>query len=90
MSDLFKDRPMKPMDTAVYWVEYIAKHGNILQSPAIRLNWWQRNLWDVYGFLFASVASALYIAIVALRELKNWVFGSKSCSKDSGDFKKNK
>ncbi|KAK0092119.1 hypothetical protein PV326_002159 [Microctonus aethiopoides] len=49
LSALFNDRPMTAMDTAIYWVEYAARHGNILKSPATHLTWWQYYLIDVYA-----------------------------------------
>ncbi|XP_015110869.1 UDP-glucuronosyltransferase [Diachasma alloeum] len=61
MSKLFFDRPMNAIDTAVYWVEYTAKHGTVLKSPATELTWWQFYLLDVYGFILSSLLLTLYI-----------------------------
>ncbi|KZC13026.1 PREDICTED: UDP-glucuronosyltransferase 2A3-like [Dufourea novaeangliae] len=80
-SELFKDRPIKPIDLAVYVVEYTARHGNVLQSPVIELNWWQRNLLDVYGFLLACVVSVLAVLVLVLRKLTKLVFGCNSCTR---------
>ncbi|XP_076243342.1 uncharacterized protein LOC143184768 [Calliopsis andreniformis] len=93
LSALYKERPMSPIDTAIYWIEYVAKYGNILQSPAVHLNWWQLNLLDVYGFILACVAIVLYAVIFVLRKLKNRLLSCKSCPKKGGkssDSKKNK
>lgn len=93
LSELFNDRPMSARDTAVYWVEYVARHGKALQSPSIHLHWWQRNLLDVYAFLTFCVVTVLYIVFVVLRKIKNWLVGCKTCSKkaDKGlAAKKNK
>ncbi|XP_076291112.1 UDP-glucosyltransferase 2-like [Lasioglossum baleicum] len=81
ISTLFKDRPMKPLDEAVYWIEYVARHGNVLQSPAIHLTWWQQNLLDVYAFLFVCVAAVLGVVVFVLRKLTRLLPGCKSCSK---------
>nr|UEN71108.1 UDP-glucosyltransferase 332G1 [Meteorus pulchricornis] len=61
LAKVFNDRPMSALDTAIYWVEYAARHGNILKSPATRLTWWQYNLLDVYGFVAFVVLLAFYI-----------------------------
>ncbi|XP_029035422.2 UDP-glucosyltransferase 2-like [Osmia bicornis bicornis] len=93
LSQLFKDRPMSPVDTAIFWVEYVGRHGNILQSPVLHLNWWQRNLLDVYGFILACVALILYVAFVLIRKLKNCLLGHTHCHKKGGkssNSKKNK
>lgn len=84
LSELFKDIPMTALDTAVYWVEYVARHGYILQSSAIHLNVFQQNLLDVYGFMLLCVVTVLYLVILLIRKAKNFVFGHKSCL-----FKKN-
>ncbi|XP_046836138.1 uncharacterized protein LOC124431841 [Vespa crabro] len=70
LSKTFADRPQSAMDTAIYWIEYVIKHGNILQSPAIHLPWWQKNLFDVYGVILLGIIITLYIIIVLLRGLK--------------------
>ncbi|KAF7382488.1 hypothetical protein HZH68_015407 [Vespula germanica] len=70
LSQLFVDRPQTAMDTATYWVEYVIKHGNILQSPAIHLPWWQKSLLDIYGALLLAIVITLYLIILVLRGLK--------------------
>ncbi|XP_031829088.2 UDP-glucosyltransferase 2 [Nomia melanderi] len=82
-TELFRDRPMKAIDTAIFWVEYVHRHKNALQSPAIYLTWWQQNLLDVYGFLFACFAAVLFVVILVVRKLMRLFLGCKSCSKDS-------
>ncbi|XP_003700629.2 UDP-glucosyltransferase 2 [Megachile rotundata] len=92
VSELFKDRPMSAVDTAIYWIEYVARHGKILQSPAIHLSWWQVHLFDVYGFMLACIVLILYVFVLLVRKLKRKLLGS-SCdhkSKKSSNSKKNK
>lgn len=82
VSRLFKDRPMSAVDTAIYWVEYVARNGNVLQSPAVHLSWWQLRLLDVYGFIIVCLVVVIYIALFLLRKLKKvWLFGCNLCSK---------
>lgn len=93
LSNLFIDRPIDALNTSIFWIEYIAKYGNVLQSPAIDLYWWQVNLLDVYAFIVAVIIIALCIVLFVLRKLKNLLFGSSACAKkDSAaiKFKKNK
>ncbi|XP_046607750.1 UDP-glucosyltransferase 2-like isoform X1 [Neodiprion virginianus] len=60
-SKQFLDRPKSPHDTAVFWIEYILKHGaDSLRSPAIKLTWWQVALLDVYGSVLAALLLVLY------------------------------
>lgn len=59
------DRPIKPLDTAVYWIEYAARNGRCehFRSAALDLAWYQRALLDIAVFLIAIVlilTSAFY------------------------------
>lgn len=80
LSTVFKDRPIPPMDTATFWVEYVGRHGKSLQSPAMDLNFWQRNLYDVYAFLAACVITLLYICYRVVKCTMGWIC-SKICTK---------
>lgn len=49
-SEIFKDYQMKPMDRAVYWVEYVLRHngaGHLKQSSNIPQSYMQYFLIDV-------------------------------------------
>nr|ATN96016.1 UDP-glucuronosyl transferase 343A4 [Aphis gossypii] len=48
-SQVFKDQPMKPLDRAVYWVEYVLRNGGAehLKSDSLELNDLQYFLLDV-------------------------------------------
>lgn len=65
VSAQFRDRPMKPLDTAVWWVEYILRNPNPdhLQSPAAKLNIFQYNSLDVLLILFIFLALLFWIAV---------------------------
>ncbi|XP_011707628.1 PREDICTED: UDP-glucuronosyltransferase 1-9-like [Wasmannia auropunctata] len=89
MSKMYVDRPISPMNMSVFWIEYVAKYGNVLQSPALNLYWWQQCLLDVYAFILAVIITVLYIALFILRKLKNLLFGSRA-KKDSAAMKSKK
>lgn len=46
---VYNDQPMKPLDRAVYWVEYVIRHGGAghLKSDSIGLNDLQYFLFDI-------------------------------------------
>ncbi|XP_076375313.1 UDP-glucosyltransferase 2 isoform X5 [Megalopta genalis] len=68
VSAKFLDRPLSSADTAVFWTEYIIRHGaNALKSPAMNLTWWQQQLLDVYLFLLGVAFLAIYIVVCAVR-----------------------
>lgn len=43
LSKMFHDQPMKPLDKAVYWIEYIIRHNGAhhLKTAGNKLNWIQ-------------------------------------------------
>ncbi|EFN60313.1 UDP-glucuronosyltransferase 2B15 [Camponotus floridanus] len=56
-SQIFLDRPLNALDTAIYWIEYVIKYGsNVLRSPAMDLTWWELSLLDVFAFLLFCAA----------------------------------
>lgn len=63
LSSLFRDRPQKPLDEAVYWTEYVMRHkGAIhLRSPARDLNWFAYHSLDVISLVTVTIALVLYI-----------------------------
>lgn len=89
-SKMFLDRPISPSNMAVYWVEYIAKYGNVLQSPALNLYWWQRYLLDVYAVIFAVIITVLYTVLFIFRKLKKFLCGSRTSTKKDNAAMKSK
>lgn len=61
-----RDREIKPLDKAIYWIEYIARHQGAqhLRYPGINLYWYQRYLVDVVLLVFTMMCifiSVLYV-----------------------------
>lgn len=55
---------MNPLDTAIYWIEYVVRHGSdSLRSPAMELAWWQIELLDVYLFVLFIIIFSLFLVI---------------------------
>ena len=63
MSNRFRDRPMSPLDTAVYWTEYVVRHKGAphLKTAAVHMPWHQYLLLDVTAFILLVFAVALTI-----------------------------
>ncbi len=62
LSRIHHDRPIKPLDEAVFWIEFVmrnkgAKH---LRVEAHNLNWYQYHCLDVIAFLIAILTVVLY------------------------------
>ncbi|XP_031777616.1 UDP-glucuronosyltransferase 2C1-like [Nasonia vitripennis] len=79
LKNLFMDRPMSPMDTAVYWVEYIGRHGkNALRSPLVDMPWYQKKLLDVYGFILLTLYAIYFVMKLLVKTFFGIIF-KKNC-----------
>ncbi|XP_034156491.2 UDP-glucuronosyltransferase 2C1 isoform X1 [Pangasianodon hypophthalmus] len=72
LSRIHHDQPMKPLDQAIYWIEYVmrnkgAKH---LRVEAHNLTWYQYHCLDVAAFLFSIIALAVFILV----KMCSWLF----------------
>ncbi|XP_053676206.1 UDP-glycosyltransferase UGT5-like [Anopheles nili] len=67
ISQRYRDQPLSPAKTAVFWVEYVLRHGGApqLQSPSVKLSFVEYNLLDVYA-LMAVIALSMLIGMAAM------------------------
>lgn len=66
LSSVFKDRPISPLETAIYWTEYVLKHNG---APHLRL---QSADMPLYKYLLLDViAFFLIITTIMIWVLKN-------------------
>ncbi|XP_050005691.1 UDP-glucuronosyltransferase 2B17-like isoform X13 [Alexandromys fortis] len=65
LSTIHHDQPMKPLDRAVFWVEYVMRHKGAkhLKPLAFNLTWYQYYSLDVIGFLLACVSAMIFLTI---------------------------
>ncbi|XP_046658306.1 UDP-glycosyltransferase UGT5-like isoform X2 [Homalodisca vitripennis] len=75
LSERFRDRPMSPLDTAVYWTEYVLRHNGArhLRSAAVDMPWYQLWLLDVALVLLAGLASVLFVVFWLARRVANFI-----------------
>lgn len=68
---LIHDRPMSPIDTAMWWIEYVLRNPqpDFHRSPGLDLKWYQLYLIDVITFL--GFVCILFIATIT--------FGFRKC-----------
>ncbi|XP_065088070.1 UDP-glycosyltransferase UGT5-like [Ochlerotatus camptorhynchus] len=74
-SKQFREQPMKPMDKAIYYIEYVLKNdGGVpkLRSGALNLTFWERHLVDValciVGICLLPVAMIAILIQIVLRK----------------------
>ncbi|XP_055978127.1 UDP-glucuronosyltransferase 1A7-like isoform X3 [Sorex fumeus] len=75
LSSLHKDRPIEPLDLAVFWVEFVMRHKGAphLRPAAHDLTWYQYHSLDVIAFLLSIVLGVLFIVY------KCCAFGCRKC-----------
>lgn len=66
VSRRYRDQPLTPIETAVYWTEYVIRHKGArhLRSASMDLNWFEYHNVDV---LAAFVFAYLLIVIVLIK-----------------------
>lgn len=86
VSRLFKDRPMTPLNTAVWWIEFALRHETeeiteYMQSRSVHQSWWVRRQLDVWLFLAIVAALIVFIPSYILFKLLRMIFGRSDSQK---------
>ncbi|KAF5289141.1 hypothetical protein FQR65_LT02031 [Abscondita terminalis] len=86
-SKIMKDQVMKPLDNAIFWIEYVIRHRGAphLKSAALNLSWYQYHLLDVMLVFFLILLTSLFIIKVIFRVIWKYFFTKKN----TGKIKKN-
>ncbi|XP_044727974.1 UDP-glycosyltransferase UGT5-like, partial [Chrysoperla carnea] len=65
------DQQTKPLDRAIWWIEYVIRHkgAKYLRNPALNAPWYQVQLLDVYLFILSILILAIVIVSFAIRKL---------------------
>ncbi|CAI6358089.1 unnamed protein product [Macrosiphum euphorbiae] len=67
-SDIFKDRPMSPEQSVLYWTEYVIRHKGAthLKPHSLNLTWYQYLLLDVIAAMIVFVCIILFITYILI------------------------
>ncbi|XP_068185979.1 UDP-glucuronosyltransferase-like [Antennarius striatus] len=84
LSQKHLDRPVEPLDLAVFWTEFVMRHKGAahLRVAAHELNWVQYHSLDVLGFLFIILLTVLWLT------LKCFLFCKRRCYRKETTKKK--
>ncbi|KAI1898335.1 hypothetical protein AGOR_G00071270 [Albula goreensis] len=65
LSAVHKDRPIEPLDLAVFWTEFVMRHkgADHLRPAAHELNWIQYHSLDVIGFLLTVMVTVIVVTL---------------------------
>ncbi|XP_067096907.1 UDP glucuronosyltransferase 5 family, polypeptide E1 [Osmerus mordax] len=63
MSKLHHDQPMKPMDSALFWLEYVMRHkgASHLRTESYKMPWYAFHNVDVFALLLSIMACLLLL-----------------------------
>lgn len=67
---LFRDQPEKPIDRAIFWIEWVMRHKNeysAIQLPISNLGVFVSNSYDVVGFLFAILIFIVFSTFTVIK-----------------------
>lgn len=64
ISAIHHDQPVKPLDRAIFWIEFVIRHKGAkhLQAAACQLTWYQYHSLDVIAFLIGYTVVFGFIA----------------------------
>lgn len=82
-SEKFRDRPISPIDIAVYWVEHVARHKGAehMRSPAINMPLYEYLLLDVISFLIVVTLILIYFLYKITKLILLFVLSTSRSSK---------
>ncbi|XP_058478548.1 UDP-glucuronosyltransferase-like [Solea solea] len=65
LSEIHLDRPLQPLEQAVFWTEFVIRHKGAahLRVAAHDLNWIQYHSLDVIGFLIAILVIVMWVTL---------------------------
>lgn len=69
LSNRFKDRPLPPLETAVYWTEYVVRQNGapFMKTAAVDMPFYQYYLLDVLLFIFSILFLVVYILFFIIK-----------------------
>ncbi|XP_060842899.1 UDP-glucosyltransferase 2-like [Rhopalosiphum padi] len=74
-SQRFKDRPMSPEQSVVYWTEYVIRHkgADHLKSHGLNLTWYQYFLLDVIAVILIFITLVLFVIYIFFKLMCKYI-----------------
>lgn len=85
-SRIMRDQPIKQIDEAVFWIEYVIRHKGAphYRSPALNLKWYQRLLLDVI-LVLSIIILTIFAVIFCLAKRIFYSLNANITKKFKGD-----
>lgn len=77
-SMLFQDKPKKPIDTAIWWIEYAIRNPLVPQLPSRNLNFFVSNSYDVIFTAVIMIHVLIYILFKGVTRIRKTISKSES------------
>lgn len=80
LSQLFRDRPQTPLETAIFWTEYVIRHkgAHHLQTAAVNLPLYQYLLLDVMFVIFLAIVTTFLTCFLIVKRILSICHGSQT------------
>ncbi|XP_051806740.1 UDP-glucuronosyltransferase 2C1-like isoform X4 [Acanthochromis polyacanthus] len=84
LSSLHRDQPMKPLDRAMFWIEFVMRHKGAahLRTESYKMSMIQYHSIDVAAFLLAAVLLIFAVFIAAVKFVWRRLFGRNKVKKE--------
>ncbi|XP_070710598.1 UDP glucuronosyltransferase 5 family, polypeptide G1 [Pempheris klunzingeri] len=71
LSQLHQDQPMSPMDTAIFWIEFVIRNKGAphLRSAGFNLPWYSYFCLDVAALILSLIAAFVWTSVLVCRTL---------------------
>jgi hypothetical protein len=78
-SRIMNDRPLKPIDTAIYWIEHVIRHKGAphLRPAGLDLKWYEREMVDIIIVLTLLTIALFVIFYIIIKRTLGIFFKSK-------------
>ncbi|ODN01700.1 UDP-glucuronosyltransferase 1-8 [Orchesella cincta] len=92
VSQIFRDRPSTPVDTAAWHVEYALRYKDTSFLKPIGLNrtWYERRMLHIWGFVFSVLIAALLLVVILLRVVLSFILNKQQHPEQSNKKIKSK
>ncbi|XP_042559876.1 UDP-glucuronosyltransferase 2A1-like [Clupea harengus] len=79
LSRIHHDQPMKPLDRAIFWIEYVMRNGGAphLRTQSFRMSWMAYHSIDVILTLLMALLLLLFIMFLAIKKCYSVLFKKK-------------
>ncbi|KAM7405258.1 hypothetical protein PAMP_012533 [Pampus punctatissimus] len=85
LSQLHHDKPIKPIDSAIFWIEYVMRHKGAahLRTESYKLPWYAYHCLDVIAVIVAFCLLIMALIWVSCKRLKKHLMRTKKSKSKS-------